>query len=79
MGDFCRELIELCGPSNTKSRGTYIAIAAILVLLPIAAISGVVAEVVYCIAGNFYALPLVIAVICAAIEAGMIVMLKRMD
>lgn len=77
MKDFFYDLKYYCSSANTKSRGTYIMIAAILILLPIAAISGIVAEVVYIAASNFQLLPLIIVVVAIAFEVFLVAWLKK--
>lgn len=77
MKDFFYDLKYYCSSANTKSRGTYIMIAAILILLPIAAISGIVAEVIYIAASNFQLLPLIIAIVATAFEVFLVVWLKK--
>lgn len=77
MKDFFYDLKYYCSSANTKSRGTYIMIAAILILLPIAAISGIVAEVIYIAASNFQLLPLIIAIVAIAFEVFLVVWLKK--
>ena len=77
MREFISELMYMCSPSNTKSRGTYIMIAIILILLPIAAISGIVATIIYAVAGNFQAMPLIITVVALVVEVALIIWLKK--
>lgn len=77
MKDFFYDLKYYCSSANTKSRGTYIMIAAIIILLPIAAISGIVAEVIYIAASNFQLLPLIIAIVAIALEVFLVVWLKK--
>lgn len=77
MKDFFYDLKYYCSSANTKSRGTYIMIAIILLLLPIAAIAGIVAEVVYISASNFQLLPMIIAIVAVVIEVALIVYLKK--
>jgi hypothetical protein len=52
-------------------------IAAILILLPIAAISGIVATVIYIAAGNFQLMPLIITVVAIVVEVALIVWLAK--
>ena len=77
MKDFIYDLKYYCSSANTKSRGTYIMIAIILLILPIAAISGIVAEIVYISASNFQLLPLIITVVAIILEVLLIVWLKK--
>lgn len=75
--DFFSDLKYMCSSANTKSRGTYLMIAAILILLPIAAISGIVATVIYIAAGNFQLVPLIITVVAIVVEVALIVWLAK--
>ena len=77
MKDFIYDLKYYCSSANTKSRGTYIMIAIILLILPIAAISGIIAEIVYISANNFQLLPLIITVVAIILEVLLIVWLKK--
>lgn len=77
MKDFIYDLKYYCSSANTKSRGTYIMIAITLLLLPIAAIAGIVAEVVYVSASNFQILPLIIAIVAVIVEVALIIYLKK--
>jgi len=52
-------------------------IAITLLLLPIAAIAGIVAEVVYISASNFQILPLIIAIVAVVVEVALIIYLKK--
>lgn len=77
MKEFFEEFKYMCSSANTKSRGTYIMLAIILVLLPIIFISGVVAEIVFISAGNFQIIPALLAVLAIVGEIALIVWLKK--
>lgn len=77
MKEFFEEFFYMCSANNTKSRGTYLMLAAILVLLPIVFIAGVIAEIVYIGAGNFQIMPAILAVLALVGEIALIVWLKK--
>ena len=77
MKDFFEELIYMCKHQDSKVRVFYIMCTAALILFPIAAIAGIVAEVVYIIADNFQLMPCIIAVVSIVFEVGIVVWLKK--
>lgn len=79
MKEFFEEFAYMCSSSNTKSRGVYIMIAVTMVVLLIAFVAGVVAEVVYVMAGNFQILPIAISIIALIIDIGLFVWLKKSE
>lgn len=77
MKDFFEELIYMCKHQDSKVRVFYIMCTAALILLPIAAIAGIVAEVVYVMADNFQLMPCIISIVCIIVEVGLVVWLKK--
>ena len=77
MKDFFEELFYMCKHQDSKVRVFYIMCTAALILLPIAAIAGIVAEVVYVMADNFQLMPCIISIVCIIAEVGLVVWLKK--
>lgn len=77
MRDFIDELKYMCSASNTKSRGTYIMIAGLLILLPILAVVGVIVAIVRHAVVAALAVGIVTAVVALAIWIALIIWLKK--
>ena len=73
MSDFIEDLKYMCSSSNTSSRGFYLFVTAMLILIPL----GAIASLVMMFVTGFTAAKIILFVVAVAIEAGVIVWLKR--
>ena len=72
MSEFINDLKYYCSSANEKSKWTYRMIVACLILLPIAAIIGIVA---FCI--RHVAMPLIIGIVCLLITVALVIWLIK--
>lgn len=77
MRNFIDELRYMCSSSNTKSRGLYILITIMLIVMPLGAIAGLVGFFICLAASNFVALPLIISIVLIIIEVALILWLVK--
>lgn len=77
MKEFFEEFKYHCSSANETSRGVYIMIAITLILCMVIFVSGIVAEVVFVMAGNFQVLPLALSGIFLVIFIALILWLKK--
>lgn len=78
MKEFFEELMYMCSSSNTKSRGLYIFIAAMLVLLAVGGIGSLILLLVNVIVHKtFSMLWLILTVVIFAVLIGIIIWLKK--
>lgn len=77
MKNFILELKDMCSASNTESRGFYIMVVAVLVLLLVSVISGLVATAIYAGAGNFQMLPLIVSIVSLVVFIGLVLWLHK--
>lgn len=74
MKEFVEELLYMCSANNEKSRLMYIIIAIALVAMPFGTIFGIIAFIM-----KKTAFTLIVGLVLAVVEAGLIVWLKKMD
>jgi hypothetical protein len=77
MRDFIEDLKYMVSASNTTSRGFYIFVTVVLILLLILAPISIVVAILYAMAGNSFVAPLAIGLLSVAALIAVIIWLKK--